>query len=213
MKKIVYFISIGLLVLVSFSCSQIETSSIQNDGISSSSEIENNKELQNSRLLEETSQEYVAYLNKLDEYQTEYKDNPSKELETKIDELEQYGIKAFPDWVIISESNNDDSVSDTARSTYSADTWRNSVKSVGSYGFVTIYWKESFLLADIYKIYRKNPNSNKYLYIGSVTPLNNDNEYFRDYNVSGNTYYSYQVTAYEGNYYYNAFPSRAYVPN
>ena len=49
--------------------------------------------------------------------------------------------------------------------------------------------------------------------LDSKYPLKNDNEYYRDYNVTGNNYYSYQVTAYEGDHYYNAFPSRAYVPN
>lgn len=64
MKEIKLLIVIGLLVLVSFGCSQIETSNIQNDSVLSSTEIENNKELQNSRLVEETSLEYVFYLNK-----------------------------------------------------------------------------------------------------------------------------------------------------
>lgn len=213
MKKIVFLFSIGLLSMVSFGCSQIESSSIQNDDVLSCSEIEHYKDLQERALLEETSAEYVSYLQELDKYQNEFNKNPSKEISEKIEELGNYGVKKFPEWVIISEQNNDGSIADSARSTYSSNTWRNSVKSVGSYGFVTIYWKESYIPADIYKIYRLNTSLNKYLYIGSVYPLKNDNEYYRDYNVTGNNYYSYQVTAYEGDHYYNAFPSRAYVPN
>ena len=154
------------------------------------------------------------FLAELENCQLEYKSNPSDELKSKIDGLEAYGLREFPDWVITS-SNSDNSITPSARSTYSSSTWRDSVRAVGSFGFVTVWWTESYIPAEIYRIYRRNrAHSNSYYYRGSVTPTQNDDEYYRDYYVTGNTYYDYQATAFENgeSYYYNAFVDKVYVP-
>ncbi|WP_152513555.1 hypothetical protein [Treponema pedis] len=177
-------------------------------------EIENLREVQKNKLISETSQEYVMFLAELENYQLEYKSNPSDELKSKINELEAYGLREFPDWIITS-SNSDNSSTHSARSTYSSSTWRDSVRAVGSFDFVTVWWTESYIPAEIYKIYRRNRTySNSYYYRGSVTPTQNDDEYYRDYYVTGNTYYDYQATAFENgeSYYHNAFVENVYVP-
>jgi len=103
-----------------------------------------------------------------------------------------------------------------SRSTYNPATWRDSVQAVGSFGFVTVWWTQPYLLANYYAIYRRSPGSTRY-YLRTYL-YNATDDYYRDYSVYSGYYYSYQATVYYDNgggyasYYMNAFRNNIYVP-
>jgi len=54
---------------------------------------------QESILARQTSQDYVDFLNELEKLQIEFINNPTEELKLKIKQLEEYGLKRFPDLI------------------------------------------------------------------------------------------------------------------
>jgi len=90
MKRIILLLMLFIFIGIS-SCSFVKSDNISTDQL--------NKVKQESKLISDTSQEYVDFLNELDKLQIEFINNPTEELEQKIRQLEEEGLKRFPDLI------------------------------------------------------------------------------------------------------------------
>ncbi|MBN2884423.1 hypothetical protein JXE04_00670 [Patescibacteria group bacterium] len=190
--KVIINMCIGLITLLFlFSCSISEDN-------------------QNTLNTEQKYENYLDFYSSIHKMLAENAINPSTELTLKIAKLEDEAFKKYPEYMLKAEAVEVDS--NSSRNTTDRYTWKDSVQAMGSFGFVTIWWTEPYVASDFYYygINRRVDGSAYYYRI--KTSYDKYFDYYRDYNVSSNTYYYYYVKLMRtGGYYLGSNAIRTWV--